>query len=161
MNLSKSLRKIIIALLIPSFLLSACVQVSRPFEPWKAATPQSRLAQVETPETEPTPDSEATAVPQITLTSAPQQASQHPIRLFLTRKNVLRISSIRSKRVITWARLPQNIAFRLIRLSARTRVSIWALSILIKKLSFRLTAKTHSRLISKSFQIQSWSTANP
>lgn len=83
MNLSKSLRKIIIALLIPSFLLSACVQVSRPFEPWKAATPQSRLAQVETPETEPTPDSAATAVPQITLTSAPQQSTPTPNTAFL------------------------------------------------------------------------------
>ena len=78
MVLSKSFFKIIIVVLLSVFLLNACVQVSRSFEPWKAATPQSYGILISTPE----PGSEQipaeSAVPHVTLTLAPQQPTPTP-----------------------------------------------------------------------------------
>ena len=83
MNTSKPFLKTIVALFIPAFLLSACVQVSRSFEPWKAATPQSQGSFYNVVETDQTEAPVSTAVPQLTLTIAPQQATPTPNVAFL------------------------------------------------------------------------------
>jgi len=78
MVLSKSFFKIIIVVLLSVFLLNACVQVSRSFEPWKAATPQSYGILISTPELGSEQIPAESAVPHVTLTLAPQQLTPTP-----------------------------------------------------------------------------------
>lgn len=84
MNHEKLTIKIFITIIVISLVLSGCVRVSRFFEPWKAATPQSYAGLIETEDSSPSSeDLEASAVPQVTLTLAPKQATPTPNTAFL------------------------------------------------------------------------------
>ncbi len=84
MKLSKLFSVLCLIFCVFALILSSCIRVSRSYEPWLAATPHDYgllipgMAQEPSDPEDPDKENIASAVPQLTLTLAPQQSTPTP-----------------------------------------------------------------------------------